>query len=78
MAGREPPDAGSAHPWPLPHVQDQDRPGGAERDVEGEDRDGPGPDGGVRHRRDGGRGVYFADPDGHLMEVLTRPYGSGG
>jgi catechol 2,3-dioxygenase-like lactoylglutathione lyase family enzyme len=26
---------------------------------------------------DGGRGVYFADPDGHLMEVLTRPYGSG-
>ena len=27
---------------------------------------------------DGGRGVYFADPDGHLMEALTRPYGSGG
>jgi catechol 2,3-dioxygenase-like lactoylglutathione lyase family enzyme len=26
---------------------------------------------------DGGRGVYFADPDGHLMEALTRPYGSG-
>ena len=24
----------------------------------------------------GGRGVYFADPDGHLFEVLTRPYGS--
>jgi catechol 2,3-dioxygenase-like lactoylglutathione lyase family enzyme len=28
--------------------------------------------------RDGGRGVYFPDPSGHLMEILTRPYGSGG
>ena len=27
---------------------------------------------------DGGRGVYFEDPDGHLLEILTRPYGSGG
>ena len=27
---------------------------------------------------DGGRGVYFDDPNGHLLEVLTRPYGSGG
>ncbi|WP_030624428.1 VOC family protein [Streptomyces sclerotialus] len=26
---------------------------------------------------DGGRGVYFADPDGHYMELITRPYGSG-
>lgn len=26
---------------------------------------------------DGGRGVYFADPDDHLLEVITRPYGSG-
>ena len=25
----------------------------------------------------GGRGVYFEDPDGHLLELLTRPYGSG-
>ena len=25
----------------------------------------------------GGRGVYFPDPDGHFLEVLTRPYGSG-
>jgi hypothetical protein len=25
-----------------------------------------------------GRGVYFPDPDGHLLEVITRPYGSGG
>jgi catechol 2,3-dioxygenase-like lactoylglutathione lyase family enzyme len=27
---------------------------------------------------DDGRGVYFDDPDGHLLEILTRPYGSGG
>ncbi|MFC7584395.1 VOC family protein [Nonomuraea antimicrobica] len=25
----------------------------------------------------GGRGMYFADPDGHNLEVITRPYGSG-
>lgn len=24
----------------------------------------------------GGRGVYFADPDNHLMELITRPYGA--
>lgn len=24
----------------------------------------------------GGRGVYFPDPAGHGMEILTRPYGS--
>lgn len=29
------------------------------------------------NHRDGGRGVYFRDPDGHAMEILTRPYGSG-
>ncbi len=29
------------------------------------------------NRRDGGRGMYFEDPDGHLLEILTRPYGSG-
>lgn len=29
------------------------------------------------NRNDGGRGVYFPDPDGHFLEVLTRPYGSG-
>jgi catechol 2,3-dioxygenase-like lactoylglutathione lyase family enzyme len=28
--------------------------------------------------RDNGRGFYFSDPDGHNMEILTRPYGSGG
>ena len=27
---------------------------------------------------DGGRGVYFEGPDGHLYEIITRPYGSGG
>ena len=30
------------------------------------------------NRNDGGRGVYFQDPAGHYMEILTRPYGSGG
>jgi catechol 2,3-dioxygenase-like lactoylglutathione lyase family enzyme len=30
------------------------------------------------NRNDGGRGCYFEDPDGHLLEVITRPYGSGG
>ena len=30
------------------------------------------------NRHDGGRGVYFEDPSGHLLEVITRPYGSGG
>jgi len=30
------------------------------------------------NRNDGGRGVYFCDPDGHLLEAITRPYGSGG
>ena len=27
---------------------------------------------------DGGRGVYFEAPDGHFLEIITRPYGSGG
>ena len=26
---------------------------------------------------DGGRGVYWEDPDGHMLEIITRPYGSG-
>jgi catechol 2,3-dioxygenase-like lactoylglutathione lyase family enzyme len=29
------------------------------------------------NNNDGGRGFYFQDPNGHLMEVITRPYGSG-
>ena len=38
----------------------------------------------ARHERDqinnwdGGRGLYFDDPNGHLLEIITRPYGSGG
>lgn len=27
---------------------------------------------------DGGRGMYWDDPNGHLLEIITRPYGSGG
>jgi catechol 2,3-dioxygenase-like lactoylglutathione lyase family enzyme len=30
------------------------------------------------NHNDGGRGVYFEDPNGHLLEVITRQYGSGG
>jgi hypothetical protein len=30
------------------------------------------------HAQHDGRGVYFEDPNGHLLEILTRPYGSGG
>jgi len=29
------------------------------------------------NRHDGGRGLYFEDPNGHLLEIITRPYGSG-
>jgi catechol 2,3-dioxygenase-like lactoylglutathione lyase family enzyme len=34
---------------------------------------GPGSpaDGNINHRL-GGRGLYFSDPDGHLMEIMTR------
>lgn len=39
-------------------------------------RAGPGPGSpGQINRHDGGRGVYFDDPDGHVLEVITRPYG---
>ncbi|MGH3447857.1 MAG: VOC family protein [Nocardioidaceae bacterium] len=27
---------------------------------------------------DDGRGLYFADPNGHSLEIITRPYGSAG
>lgn len=30
------------------------------------------------NHNDGGRGAYFEDPNGHNLEILTRPYGSGG
>ena len=29
------------------------------------------------NRHDGGRGMYFLDPDGHVLEVITKPYGGG-
>ncbi|ULE31571.1 VOC family protein [Mycobacterium sp. IDR2000157661] len=29
------------------------------------------------NHNDGGRGVYFQDPAGHYLEIITRPYGSG-
>ena len=31
---------------------------------------------GAINRHFGGRGVYFEDPSGHLLEIITRPYGS--
>lgn len=31
----------------------------------------------VNHN-DSGNGVYFPDPSGHNMEIITRQYGSGG
>ncbi len=27
------------------------------------------------NRHDGGRGLYFLDPAGHILEIITRPYG---
>ncbi|MFC0397391.1 VOC family protein [Paraburkholderia rhizosphaerae] len=29
---------------------------------------------GETYRHNGGRGVYFDDPDGHFLEIMTRPY----
>src|SRR5688572_6178236 len=28
------------------------------------------------NRHFGGRGIYFEDPDGHLLELITKPYGA--
>ena len=28
------------------------------------------------NHHDGGRGVYWNDPNGHYLEIITRPYGS--
>lgn len=30
---------------------------------------------GETNTNDGGRGVYWEDPSGHLLEIITRPYG---
>ncbi len=32
---------------------------------------------GETYSHNGGRGMYFDDPDGHLLEVMTRPYKIG-
>lgn len=29
---------------------------------------------GETYEHNGGQGLYFLDPDGHLLEVMTRPY----
>ena len=36
-----------------------------------------GESGAINHD-DGGRGVYFEDPDGHFLEIITRPYSLSG
>ena len=28
------------------------------------------------NHNDGGRGCYFLDPNGHFLEIITRPYGN--
>ncbi|QNP66167.1 VOC family protein [Streptomyces genisteinicus] len=33
---------------------------------------------GTVNHNDGGRGVYFMDPSGHAMELITVPYGGWG
>lgn len=30
------------------------------------------------NHHDGGRGVYWRDPNQHMLEIITRRYGSGG
>lgn len=32
---------------------------------------------GAINHRDGGRGLYWDDPNGHYLEIMTRPYGGG-
>ena len=32
---------------------------------------------GETYQHNGGRGLYFDDPDGHFLEVMTRPYKIG-
>ena len=33
---------------------------------------------GETYEHNGGQGLYLLDPDGHLLEVMTRPYALGG
>ncbi len=42
------------------------------------DDHGPVHPSGEINTNDGGRGVYWEDPSGHFLEIITRPYGSGG
>jgi len=32
---------------------------------------------GETYAHNGGRGLYFDDPDGHFLEIMTRPYDLG-
>jgi len=32
---------------------------------------------GETYQHNGGRGLYFDDPDGHFLEIMTRPYKIG-
>ena len=32
---------------------------------------------GETYEHNGGRGLYFDDPDGHFLEIMTRPYDLG-
>lgn len=32
---------------------------------------------GQMYEHNGGRGLYFDDPDGHFLEIMTRPYDLG-
>jgi catechol 2,3-dioxygenase-like lactoylglutathione lyase family enzyme len=45
-----------------------------ERDVSYWGDPGQSEPGKINHN-DSGRGVYFEDPDRHLLEIITRPYG---
>jgi catechol 2,3-dioxygenase-like lactoylglutathione lyase family enzyme len=33
---------------------------------------------GAINHHDGGRGLYWDDPNGHYLEIMTRPYGGSG
>jgi len=40
--------------------------------------DPAGREAGRYNEHDGGRGLYFPDPSGHWLEIITHPYGTGG
>jgi catechol 2,3-dioxygenase-like lactoylglutathione lyase family enzyme len=47
-----------------------------ERDIDHWADPGKNRPGQINHN-DGGRGVYWEDPNGHFLEIITKPYGSG-